>query len=78
MIASDGNGANKIIPVLTWARKDSTAPYDTAIQPIGITNVRLQTSNGYSPHLFPEYITDWQYFYASGATSRVHGSFPRR
>ena len=32
---------------------------------IGATNLQLKTSNGYSPHLFPEYITDWAYYYAA-------------
>lgn len=75
LIAAEGNGANKIVPVLTWTTKDSTGPYDTTIQPIGITNVRLQTSNGYSPHLFPEYITDWMYFYAGAPRPGFMGRF---
>jgi hypothetical protein len=64
LIASDHQGANKIEPVLTYELKQNPAPYDPGLQGIGLTNVRLQTSNGYSPHLFPEYITDWAYFYA--------------
>src|SRR5574340_92950 len=42
---------------------------------IGLTNVRLQTSNGYSPHLFPEYITDWMYFYAGAPRPGFMGRF---
>jgi hypothetical protein len=64
LIASDGQGANKIEPVLTYELQNNPAPYDAGLQGIGLTNVRLQTSNGYSPHLFPEYIVDWAYFYA--------------
>ncbi len=64
LIASEQEGANKIEPVLTYELKSNPAPYDPALQIIGATNVRLQTSNGYSPHLFPEYITDWAYYYA--------------
>ena len=64
LIASEGQGANKIEPVLTYEMKPNPAAYDSQIQAIGMTNVRLQTSNGYSPHLFPEYITDWMYYYA--------------
>ncbi|MBF0501590.1 MAG: hypothetical protein HQM09_15735 [Candidatus Riflebacteria bacterium] len=30
-----------------------------------ITNVCIRTSNGMSPHMYPEYITDWEYFYAA-------------
>ncbi len=64
LIASEQQGANKIEPVLTFESKDKPAPYDSRLQGIGVTNVRLQTSNGYSPHMFPEYITDWCYYYA--------------
>ena len=62
LLASDGQGANKIEPVLTYERKGQTK-YDPRWQAIGVTNVQLKTSNGYSPHLFPEYITDWAYYY---------------
>lgn len=64
LIASDGDGTNKIEPVLTYEMKNNPEPYDSRIQSIGLTNLQLQTSNGYSPHLFPEYITDWMYYYA--------------
>jgi hypothetical protein len=64
LIASEGQGANKIEPVLTWEAKQDPKPYDTKLNAIGITNLQLRTSNGYSPHLFPEYITDWAYYYA--------------
>ncbi len=66
LIASEGQGANKIEPVLTYEIKDSGPAYDPKWQPIGLTNVRIATSNGYSPHLYPEYITDLAYFYAAG------------
>lgn len=75
LITSDGQGANKIEPVLTWADKVNPAPYDQKIQGIGMTNVRIQTSNGYSPHIFPEYITDWMYFYASAPRPGFMGRF---
>ena len=65
LIASDGQGANKIEPVLTWDFKDYPLNYDSKLQSIGITNVALQTSNRLSPHMFPEYITDWQYYYGA-------------
>ncbi len=64
LIASEGFGANKIEPVLTWDWK-TNPKYDSRVQGIGITNVQLKTSNGYSPHLFPEYITDWAYYYGA-------------
>ncbi|MBC7876509.1 MAG: copper amine oxidase N-terminal domain-containing protein [Anaerolineales bacterium] len=75
LIASEGQGANKIEPVMSWATKDNPAPYDPKIQGIGLTNVRIQTSNGYSPHLFPEYITDWMYYYASAPRPGFMGRF---
>ena len=65
LIASEGQGANKIEPVLIYEWKDQPQPYDNALQGIGRTNLRIATSNGYSPHLFPEYITDWGYYYGA-------------
>ncbi len=64
LIASEQQGANKIVPVLTYEMKNQPAPYDRRLQTIGATNLRIETSNGYSPHLFPEYITSWAYYYA--------------
>jgi len=75
LISSEGQGANKIEPVLSWATKENPAPYDPKIQGIGLTNVRIQTSNGYSPHLFPEYITDWMYYYTSAPRPGFMGRF---
>lgn len=75
LIASEGQGANKIEPILTWANKVNPAPYDAKNQGIGLTNVRIQTSNRYSPHLFPEYITDWMYFYAGAPRPGFMGRF---
>lgn len=66
LIASEGQGANKIEPTLTYEIKDSGQQYDPKWQPIGNTNIRIATSNGLSPHLYPEYITDLAYFYAAG------------
>ena len=65
LIASEQQAANKIIPVLTYETRQKPAPYDAKLQPISATNLRLQTSNGYSPHLFPEYITEWAYYYGA-------------
>lgn len=75
LIAADQHSSNKIEPVLSWAAKVNPAPYDSKIQSIGYSNVRIQTSNGYSPHLFPEYITDLQYFYASAPRPGFMGRF---
>lgn len=65
LIASEGRGANKIVPVLTCESKQEKEPYDPKLQAIGFTNMMIRTSNGMSPHMYPEYITDWEYFYAS-------------
>ncbi len=64
LIASEMQGANKIEPVMTYEVKGENKPYDKRMQPIGLTNIQIKTSNGYSPHMFPEYITDWEYYYA--------------
>ena len=63
LIASDGQGTNKIEPVLNYEYKEKPAPYDPRLVGVGVSNLRLATANGYSPHLFPEYITTWAYFY---------------
>jgi hypothetical protein len=65
LIASEGRGANKIVPVLTCESRQEKESYDPKLQPIGLTNMMIKTSNGMSPHLYPEYITDWEYFYAA-------------
>jgi hypothetical protein len=66
LIASEQCAANKIEPVLNYDFKDKPLAYDTRLSAVGRSNLQLLTSNGYSPHLFPEYITDWAYYY-SGA-----------
>ncbi len=73
-MASEGEGANKIVPTLMWEAK-SAENYDTRFQGIGRTNLQLVTSNGYSPHLFPEYITDWAYYYSAGPRPGFMGRF---
>jgi len=65
LIASEGQGANKIEPVLTYEAPGEASPPDKQIQGIGMTNVKSRTSNGLSPHLYPEYITDRAYYYAA-------------
>ncbi|MBI4902687.1 MAG: hypothetical protein HY820_03580 [Acidobacteria bacterium] len=67
LIASEGQTANKITPVLIYEPKDNPpAKWDTALNGISSTNLRITTSNGYSPHQYPEFIQDWAYFYAAG------------
>src|SRR5208337_2357634 len=65
LIASEGQGANKIEPVLTYELPGDAPPNDRQIQGIGATNVKTRTSNGLSPHLYPEYISDRAYYYAA-------------
>jgi hypothetical protein len=67
LIASDGGGANKIIPTMTYEYKVNPQRDDNALNPIGASNLQLKTSNGYSPHMFPEFITDWAYYYGAAA-----------
>ena len=67
LIASDGQTGNKIVPMLIYESKDSPPEkWDTNLNGISATNLRITTSNGYSPHQFPEFIQDWAYFYAAG------------
>jgi len=75
LIASDGNGSNKIEPVLTYRLKNSTAVYDSGLQSIGRSNLKIQTSNGLSPQMFPEFITDVQYFYGSAPRPGFNSRF---
>jgi hypothetical protein len=66
LIASEQQGANKIEPVMTYELKGSAVDQDlpeTVV--VGRTNVRIKTSNGLSPHMFPEYITDMAYYYGA-------------
>jgi hypothetical protein len=65
LIASEGFGANKIEPMLTYQVKAKPENIDAKVNGVGNTNLMLRTSNGYSPHLFPEYITDWEYCYGA-------------
>lgn len=75
LIASDGNGSNKDGPVLTYRFMNSTAPYDSGLQSIGRSNLQIKTSNGLSPEMFPEYITDMQYFYGSAPRPGFNSRF---
>jgi hypothetical protein len=75
LIASEGNGSNKIEPVLTYRFKSSNATYDSALQSIGRSNLQIKTSNGLSPEMFPEYITDMQYYYGSAPRPGFNSRF---
>lgn len=67
MIASEGQGANKVIPTMTYETTTNFTRDDAGLNGIGITNLKLGTTNGYSPHMFPEFINDWEYYYGSAA-----------
>jgi len=67
LIASEGFGANKIEHALTYDIKGDPQPYDERIvQRFGRTNVRIRARGNFSPHLYPELIEDWAYYYAGG------------
>ncbi len=66
LIASEQQGSNKIEPVLTYEDLAQPFAYDPAkLAGVGLSNLKIRTSNGLSPHLFPEYITEWAYYYGS-------------
>lgn len=65
LMASEGYGANKIESVLTWETREGENSYDPALEAHGATNLRILTSNGMSPHIYPEYITKMAYYYAA-------------
>jgi hypothetical protein len=67
LIASEHQGANKIEPVLTYKAAGSNSTYSSTLQTVGRTNLIINTSNGLSPEMYPEYITDKPYFYAAAA-----------
>ena len=75
LIASEGQGANKIEPVLTYEMNATNVPYDKKLNSIGLTNIRMVTSNGLSPHLYPEYITDQAYYYAAAPRPGLSSRF---
>jgi len=56
-----------VIPTMTYETTSNFTRDDAGLNGIGITNLKLNTSNGYSPHMFPEYINDWEYYYGSAA-----------
>lgn len=75
LIGAEGQGANKIEPVLTYQMQGDTAPWDTRLDGVGTTNLRIKTSNGYCPHMFPEYITDLEYYYGAAPRPGFMGRF---
>lgn len=65
LMASENQGYNKIVPVLIYENKDAAGTWDSTLDTTGLTNLFMQTSNNLSPHMFPEYITAKQYYYAA-------------
>ncbi len=65
LIAAEGEGANKIEPVMTYELRGEEKPWDPKLNSVGVSNLAIRTSNGYSPHLFPEFVTDVEYYYGS-------------
>lgn len=75
-VASDGGGFNKIEPVLIAVKPaDEGAAWDWHLDGVGKTNLYIGTSNGYSPHMFPEFINHWEYYYAAAARPGFMGRF---
>jgi Zn-dependent metalloprotease len=75
LMAAEGHGTNKIEPVLTYQMPGDTAPWDTTLNGVGTTNLRIRTRNGYSPHLYPEYITALEYYYGAAPRPGFMGRF---
>jgi Zn-dependent metalloprotease len=75
LMAAEGNGANKVEPVLTYQLTGDSSIWDTTLNDVGRTNLRIRTSNGYSPHLYPEYITAMEYYYGAAPRPGFMGRF---
>ncbi len=75
LIGAEGQGANKIEPVLTYQMVGDNSAWDSKLNGVGTTNLSIKTSNGYSPHLYPEYITDIEYYYAAAPRPGFMGRF---
>ena len=75
LIASEHQGANKIEPVLTYTVNGTNSTYDSGLQTIGKSNLVTKTSNNLSPEMFPEYITDMKYYYASAPQPGFNARF---
>lgn len=75
LIGAEGQGANKIEPVLTYQMTGDNSAWDNRLNGVGTTNLSIKTSSGYSPHLYPEYITDIEYYYAAAPRPGFMGRF---
>ncbi len=75
LMAAEGYGTNKIEPVLTYQLPGDASTWDTTLNDVGRTNLRIRTRNGYSPHLYPEYITSMEYYYGAAPRPGFMGRF---
>lgn len=75
LIGAEGQGANKVEPVLTYQMQGDASAWDTSLNGVGTTNLRIRTSNGYSPHLYPEFITTMEYYYGAAPRPGFMGRF---
>lgn len=65
LIASEQASANAVAGVLTASGGSSPAAGPESLRGLGATNLRTRTHNGYSAHLYPEFIEQWGYYYAA-------------
>jgi len=65
LIASEQQNANKIVPTITYEEKGKNTTYEPSLLDIGKSNIQIKTSNNLSPDMFPEFISEMQYYYAS-------------
>lgn len=75
LIASEEQGSNLIVPVLTYEMRNENASYDSSLQSLVQSNLQIKTSNGLSPDMFPEFIADMACFYASAPRPGLMGRF---
>ena len=78
LVASENQGANKIEPVLTYQMQGDTSAWDTKLNGVGTTNLRIKTSNGYSPHLYPGVHHRHRVLLRRRAEAWLHGAVRRR
>jgi hypothetical protein len=75
LIASEQEAANVVSAVLTAERRAKPDSYDQNMKEIGASNLQIHTSNGLSPHLFPEFIDQWAYYYSGAPRPGFMSSF---
>ncbi len=73
LVPEDGYGANMIEPVLTYTISGREDKND--FEKVGASNVRIVASKDLCPHLYPEYITDWAYYYVGASCPGLSARF---